>query len=196
MVYHSDMIVFDFDGVISDSVKWFDDLAIYLSSLGRVENAGVLEWMIRNASARWLRGEWDDERFVEEINLAFPLTIDLADVEEACRRSMRIDERVYAILTRLESTAVFTDNPRVRARIIQELVPSAQVTYSQLVGKRKHDPSGFEGFVRESGITRGLFIDDYPPNIEAARKAGFETLRWQLGKDSYDELESAIRSAR
>ena len=182
------MIIFDFDGVISDSTKWFRDVA---RILGGVRHEALLEWMI-SKSDEWLCGSWSDERFIAELDEAFGLETDLDTLEAACRRSMKVDSRVHTIATNLKNTAVFTDNPAVRARIIQELMPNAHVTYSQHVGVRKRD--GFRAFAQASRIPSGLFIDDYPPNIEAALNAGFNAMRWQLNKDPVQELETAIHA--
>jgi FMN phosphatase YigB (HAD superfamily) len=185
------MIIFDFDGVVSDSVRWFDDVAAQVSSIHDVDGDALLDWMI-GQSRDWLTGAWSDDRFIEELNTSFALTVTIAEIVTACRRSMRIDPHVRGIIERLGTIAIFTDNPQVRASVITEAVPNAHVTCSQRVGKRKHDPEGFERFAQMSGITSGLFIDDYPPNIEAARRAGFDAVRWQLGKDPYEALEATV----
>lgn len=184
------MIIFDFDGVISDSVTWFDDVARDVSINQRIGEQEVLEWMISIASTPWLSGAWDDDRFVEELNAAFSINVHLNDIRSSCVRSIRIDPRITRLIEHLSQIAIFTDNPLVRAEIIGAHIPHARVTASQSVGARKHDD--FEAFVKASGITSGLFIDDYPPNITAAQSAGFETLRWQLRKDPYEALETTI----
>jgi FMN phosphatase YigB (HAD superfamily) len=189
------MIIFDFDGVISDSVRWFDVVAAQLSAIHDTDEHALLAWMILQ-SKDWLTGSWNDERFVEEFNTAFSIASTIAELAAACHSSIRIDPHVRSLIEGIDRIAIFTDNPGVRAQAIAEALPNAQVTWSQRVGKRKHDPEGFEGFVRESTITSGSFIDDYPPNVEAARRAGFEAVRWQLGKDTYDALERTLRNAQ
>ena len=185
------MIIFDFDGVISDSVTWFDGVARDVSIRHRAREQEILEWMIAIASHPWLSGTWDDEQFVQELNKTFSIDVGIDEIGSSCASSIRIDPRVAALIESLGCITIFTDNPLIRARFIKASVPQARVTASQSVKARKHDD--FEAFVSSSGIMSGLFIDDYPPNLEAARKAGFETLRWQLRKDPYEVLEARIR---
>ena len=190
------MIIFDFDGVISDSAKWFDDVATYLAGAHGADARLVLEWMITQASASWIGGSWSDATFIEELNTSLSITATIEELNAACRGTMRIDPRIRSLIETLGPIAIFTDNPNVRACMIAEAFPSARVTASYAVGARKYEPGGFAGFSKRSGITSGLFIDDFPRNIEAARAAGFDALRWQLNKDTYSVLEEHIRTYR
>lgn len=54
----------------------------------------------------------------------------------------------------------------------------AKIYYSYEIGKRKPDAECFMSVVQEQGldISRTLFIDDHPKNIEAAQALGFQTL--------------------
>lgn len=187
------MIVFDFDGVISDSLRWFEDVAEAFSSMSGAPASTVLEWMIGVASEPWLTGAWSDEAFLEQFNLAFDAHATMQQLIEACGSSIRIDPSVQAIIERIGPIAIFTDNPAVRAHAIEQATGCSNVTTSQSVGARKRDAGGFERFKRLSGIRSGLFIDDYEPNIEAARHAGFDAYRWRIGKNRYEELERRIK---
>lgn len=185
------MIVFDFDGVLSDSRLWYEDVCRLVSEVHGANYDKLLSWMIEHGNRSWISGTWNDEHFVSSLNRTFGTAATIDEIETACEDSMRLSSDVLQLIVPFRSITIFTDNPLVRVRVIERSLPiPSTIICSQQVGVRKHH--GFEKFVEASGITSALFIDDYVPNVNAARAAGFEGLVWQLGKNDIEELREAI----
>lgn len=169
------MIVFDFDGVISDSAFWYEEVSARICSRHSTDYDGMLAWMIEHGNGSWLPGVWDDETFLSELNRAFSIESSLQDIKDGCRDGLSLDPDVMRLISGLGEIAVFTDNPAARVGVIEAALPiEARITFSQAVGAVKAQPQGFERFIEANGITSGLFVDDAERNVTAARRCGFD----------------------
>lgn len=174
------MIIFDFDGVLCDSLYWYEDVCRTLADTYGSDYDELLSWMIEHGNTSWIPGAWSDDLFVETLNDAFSIKATIRDIERGCERSMKYDADMLRILRSLGSATIFTDNPSVRVRVIERTLPvPSRITYSQALGVTKRH--GFRAFIERSGITKGVLIDDIELNIQAARREGFEGVLWKIG---------------
>ncbi len=70
--------------------------------------------------------------------------------------------------------------PAIIERYPQMLEPFDVTVFSAEVGMRKPDPRYYQWILDRLGVAaeEAVFIDDYPPNIEAAKRIGLKAIRF------------------
>lgn len=177
-------IIFDFDGVISDSRFWYEDVARIINSHTGADYDAVLGWLIAHGNTYWLNGKWDDDEFMARLGGEFGVEITEEMMRKAMEESMHINPEVKKILEDINARIlVFTDNPIIRIKEMKKHLPmvSEFISSQDLEGEKK-SISAFSKAIRKYHIPSGtLFIDDAEINRQVAEKLDLMPVPFMLG---------------
>ncbi len=85
--------------------------------------------------------------------------------------------------------------PAVLKRFPRMLSVFDVAVFSAEVGMRKPDPRYYYWILERLGVAaeEAVFIDDYPPNVEAARRIGMQAVRFFNPEQMYGELALLLK---
>lgn len=185
-------IIFDLGGVILDvdynlTRKAFEKLGVvHFDEMYSQANADKLFQKLET-------GEIDEDNFYKELNRCTGLNLSPEEIRKAWNamllsfreeslqflETLRLKYKIYLLSnTNFIHLASFTENfhRKKRKKDFEEYFNEA--FYSCEIGLRKPDVACYEWVLNKTGIeaAKTLFIDDSLHNIEAAKKAGMQTI--------------------
>ncbi|MEW6387548.1 MAG: HAD-IA family hydrolase [Thermodesulfobacteriota bacterium] len=193
-----DLIVFDLDGTLVDSLPDLTNAANFACrSLGLPEHSpGAIQGMIGGGEKKFIRrflGPEHQGHFEE----AFRLYLEF--YYSHCGELTRVYPGVKETLGRLagKKLAVLSNKmERLSQRVVQlmGLAPFfAAVRGGDSYGALKPEPQGLMALIRELGAAPGrtLMVGDKPADVLAGREAGAHTLGVTYGYGNLDDLQAA-----
>ena len=152
-----------------------------------------------------LRGEADFPVGLDALLADFGVDLDAAGLYAALWESMTVRCDAWLVAEQAAAAGVrvhlATNQHARRAALMRQTMGYEQITehafYSCELGAAKPDPAFFEAVLdRLDGATpeRVGFVDDSPPNVEAAAALGLRSVRWHLDEGG-DVLRERLRDA-
>jgi len=189
-------VVFDFDGVISDSRFWYEDVSRVINKHTDADYQEVLDWMIIHGNSFWLNGKWDDVEFVARLSGEFGIKVTDDMMKEAMQETMHINAEVKELLNGINARIlVFTDNPLMRIKEMKKHLPMVEkFISSQDFGGEKKNEIAFSRAIKENRIPSGsLFIDDSETNRLVAEKLDLMPVPFMLGDFPIWQLKLIVK---
>lgn len=189
-------VIFDFDGVISDSRFWYEDVARVVNRHTCADYEQVLGWLVEHGNTFWLSGRWDDSEFMARLGGEFGIEITEGIMREAMKETMHINEDVKKLLSEIDARIlVFTDNPKIRIDEMKKHLPMVEsfISSQELKGEKKSEKA-FSRAIKEYEIPSGtLFIDDADINRHVAEKLDLMPVPFMLGDFPVWQLELIVK---
>lgn len=190
MTRRFDAVLFDFGGVFTDSpFAVFEDLARELGAPSEQVISIVFGPYDRDTDHPWHRLERGEHSFGEArqeiVSMAREAGLEFEPVKVLARLSLGggtrdvLVDRTREIRAQGYRTGLVTNNVREFGEHWRPVLPLDElfdvVVDSSEVGMRKPDPAIFHHALQQVGdveAERCIFLDDYPGNVEAARRLG------------------------
>ena len=195
-------IIFDFGGVIIpvDTMAY----ATGIQELGCNNLSGLYEHFLEEqVYSRFEKGEMSPAKFRSLIRAGLDRQVSDEQIDQAWNLMLgEIPAHRVAFLEKLKTkyrTFLLSNTNKIhydhyQAQFIKKYdFPSLdnlfeKAYYSFRLGLYKPDPAIFEFVIRDSGLNveETLFIDDARPNVEAAKRLGFQTIQLLDGMEVAD----------
>lgn len=169
-------LLLDFDGLLADY-----DHRTHLRELAEAAQCSSTQvdaaLRTEGLELAHARGELDGAQLLAALNQRLDSRLQAYDWHAARAAATSVRRDSVALLTQLRpgvQVAVLTNNGRLTAPVIEQLLPGIAVLCSATLGVRKPDPAVFVAACAalHCDPTRTLFVDHLFRNVQGARRAG------------------------
>jgi putative hydrolase of the HAD superfamily len=203
-------IVSDFGGVLTTPLfaafaAFQDEAGISPENLGRAMRVGLAEGE-ELPLFRLERGEISEDEFIERLEDGLEAILDrrphLQHFRQKFWGALRPNEEMIALMHELKGSglkmAMLTNNVREWEPLWRSMLPVEEIfeeiVDSAFVGCRKPEARIYELTLERIGMPAEacLFIDDLPPNVEGAERAGMRAVHFRDNEQAIGEIRAAL----
>jgi putative hydrolase of the HAD superfamily len=193
------LVLFDLDGVLADYDRGARCDA--LASTTGASVAAVHEALFGERGLELVsdRGEIGLRSYLARLRARHRLRIQAGDFLAARRLATRVDARMLGLCERLDgqaTLAIFSNNGCWVERHAADIVPAlaspfaGRIVCSGSLRRLKPDPAAYAACLARLGFdaASAMFVDDRQDNVDGARAAGLDALRFE----GVDKLRDAL----